>query len=72
MLYFFLLRHYKKTKSVTPLHAAHKNGSKYLHENYPLISLTSIVCKIGEKIVFDRTVKLWREIGLISDNRFGQ
>ena len=52
VLYFFLFRQYKKTKSVTSLHAPHKNGSKYLHENYLLISLTSMVCKIGEKKSF--------------------
>ena len=41
MLYFFLLLQYKKMKSVTSLQAAHKNGSKYLHENYPLLVKSS-------------------------------
>ena len=35
------------------------------------ISLTSIPCKIGEKIVFDRLFKFWREIDLINNNQFG-
>ena len=33
--------------------------------------LTSIVCKIGEKIVFDRLHKFWQETGLINNNQFG-
>ena len=49
----------------------HKKGSKSLKENYRPISLTSIVCKIGEKIVFDRLHKFWQETGLIYNNQFG-
>ena len=40
-----------KHADITPLH---KKGSESSRENYRLISLISIVCKIGEKIVFDR------------------
>ena len=72
VLYFFLFRQYKKTKSVTSLHAPQKNGSKYLHENYPLYPWLRWFVRSVKKIVFDWTVKLGREIGHISDNRFGQ
>lgn len=51
--------------------ALHKKGSKSSRENYRPISLTSIACKIGEKIVFDRMIKFWREIDLINSNQFG-
>ena len=57
-----------KHADITPLH---KKGSKSLRENYRPISLTSIVCKIGEKIVFDRLFKFWRENNLINNNQFG-
>ena len=40
---------------ITPLH---KKGSKSSRENYRPISLTSIACKIGEKIVLDRMITL--------------
>ena len=53
---------------ITPLH---KKGSKSSRENYRPISLTSIACKIGEKIIFDRMIKFWREIDLINSNQFG-
>ena len=53
---------------ITPLH---KKGSKSLRESYRPISLTSIVCKIGEKIVFDRLHKFWQETGLINNNQRG-
>ena len=49
----------------------HKKGSKSSRENYRPISLTSTACKIGEKIVFDRMIKLWREIDLVNSNQFG-
>ena len=35
------------------------------------MSLTSIVCKIGEKNVFDRLHKFWQQTGLINSNQFG-
>ena len=57
-----------KHADITPLH---KKGSKSSRENYRPISLTSIACKIGEKIVFDRMIKFWREIDLINNNQFG-
>ena len=43
-----------KRAVITPLH---KKGAKSSRENYRPISLTLIVCKIGEKIVFDRMTK---------------
>lgn len=42
-----------KNADITPLH---KKGSKSSRENYHPISLTLIVCRIGEKIVFDRMI----------------
>ena len=57
-----------KHADITPLH---KKGSKSSRENYRPTSLTSIACKIGEKIVFDRMIKFWREIDLINSNQFG-
>ena len=57
-----------KRADITPLH---KKGPKFLRENYRPISLTSIVCKIGEKIVFDSMIKFCREIDLINNNQFG-
>ena len=57
VLYFFLFRQYKKTKSVTSLHAPHKNGSKYLHENYSLYPWLRWFVRSVKKIVFDWTVK---------------
>ena len=57
-----------KHADITPLH---KKGSKSSRENHRPTSLTSIACKIGEKIVFDRMIKFWREIDLINSNQFG-
>ena len=57
-----------KHADITPLH---KKGSKSSGENYRPISLTSIVCKIGEKIVFDRMFNFWCETDLINNNQFG-
>ena len=66
--YSGLLPNEWKCADVTPLHI---KGSKSLRENYRPISLTSIVCKIGQKIVFDRLHKFWQETGLINNNQFG-
>lgn len=49
----------------------YKKGSKSSRENYRPISLTSIVCKIGEKIVFDRMFDFQHETDLINNNQFG-
>ena len=57
-----------KHADIKPLH---KKGSKSSRENYHPISLTSIVCKIGKKIVFDRMFNFWRETDLIKNNQFG-
>ena len=53
---------------ITPLH---KKDSKSLSENYRPISLTSIICEIGEKFVFDWMHTFWQETGLINNNQFG-
>ena len=45
-----------KLANITPIH---KKGPKNFRENYRQISLTSIVCKLGEKIVKDRLVNFW-------------
>ena len=62
------IKRLEKRRYHSPLH---KKGSKSSRENYRLISLTSIVCKIEEKIVFDRMTKFWQDIDLITNNQFG-
>ena len=57
-----------KHADITPLH---KKGSKSSRENYRPISLISIVCKIGEKIVFDGMFNFWHETDLINNKQFG-
>ena len=52
-------------------HRYTRKGSKSLRENYRPIFLTSIVRKIGEKIVFDSLHNFWQETGLINNNQFG-
>ena len=52
-------------------HYIKKVLNSYVSENYRPMSLTSIVCKIGEKIVFDRMIKFCREIDFINNNQFG-
>ena len=47
-----------------------KKGSKQSRENYRPISLTGIVCKIGEKIVRDRVLHFWQNINLLNANQF--
>ena len=44
--------------NVTPIH---KKGRKHKKENYPQVSLTSIVCKVAEKIVRSRVTAFWSE-----------
>lgn len=46
----------------------YKKGFKFLRENYCLIFFILIVCKICEKIVFDRMIKFWCEIDFINSN----
>jgi ribonucleases P/MRP protein subunit RPP40 len=53
---------------VTPLH---KKGSKNKSENYRPVSLTSVVCKILEKIVKDRLVNHLDKYKLIINSQHG-
>ena len=48
-----------KSADISPIH---KKGSKYKRENFCQISLTSIVCKIGEKIV--------RDLNILNEHQF--
>ena len=57
-----------KHADISPLH---KKGSKSSRENYHPISLTLTVCKIGEKIFFDRMFNFWHETDPINNNQFG-
>ena len=56
------LPHLWKLANITPLF---KKGSKTDRNNYRQISLTSIVCKIAEKIVKSRVMGFWRNINIL-------
>ena len=56
-----------KMADITPIH---KKGPKNKRENYRQISLTSIVCKVSEKVVQGRVVKFWRELHIFNPNQF--
>ena len=45
-----------KTVNIAPIH---KKKSKFIRKNYRQISLTSIISKVCEKIVRDRTFNFW-------------
>ena len=64
----YYLINWNALSDITPLH---KKDSKSLSENYRPISLTSIICEIGEKFVFDWMHTFWQETGLINNNQFG-
>ena len=49
----------------------HKKGNKHKKENYRQISLTSIVCKMAEKIVRSRITTFWSTHHVLSTNQFG-
>ena len=57
------LPHLWKLANITPLF---KKGSKTDRNNYRQISLTSIVCKIAEKIVKCRVMGFWRNINILN------
>ena len=61
------LPHLWKLANITPLF---KKGSKTDRNNYRQISLTSIVCKIAEKIVKSRVMDFWRNINILNPNQF--
>ena len=46
-----------KIANIVPVH---KKGRKDYRENYRQISLTSVACKVSEKIVKDRVVNFWQ------------
>ena len=54
-----------KSADISPIH---KKGSKHKRKNYRQISLTSIVCKIGENIVRDRLIKFWNDLNIVNIN----
>jgi len=61
------LPHLWKLANITPLL---KKGSKTDRNNYCQISLTSIVCKIAEKIVKSRVIDFWRNRNILNPNQF--
>ena len=61
------LPHLWKLANITPLF---KKGSKTDRNNYRRISLTSIMCKIAEKIVKSRGMDFWRDINILNPNQF--
>ncbi|CAB4039588.1 Hypothetical predicted protein, partial [Paramuricea clavata] len=56
-----------KTANITPIF---KKGSKNSRENYRQISLTGIICKIGEKVVRSRVLDFWYRMNILSENQF--
>ena len=61
------LPHLWKLANITPLF---KKGSKTDRNNYRQISLTSVVCKIVEKIVKSRVMDFWQNINIFNPNQF--
>ena len=57
-----------KLANIAPIH---KKNSKCKRENYRQISLTSIISKIAEKIVRDRSVEFWLSRKVFNENQFG-
>ena len=54
--------------NITPIH---KRGPKHKKENYRQVSLTSIVCKVAEKIVRSRVTAFWSEHPVLNPHQFG-
>ena len=57
-----------RSADIVPLQ---KKGSKHLREDFRPISLTSIVCKISEKIVRNRITSFLHNLDVINKNQFG-
>ena len=57
-----------KIANIVPVH---KKGRKDYRENYRQISLTSVACKVSEKIVKDRVVNFWQDLNVFNPNQFG-
>ena len=56
-----------KIANITPLH---KKGSKHSRNNYRQISLTSIIVKVGEKIVKNRVFHFWLDQNIFNPNQY--
>ena len=48
-----------------------KKGSKTDKENYRQIPLTSIACKVCEKIVKQHVINFWQDLGVLNVIQFG-
>ena len=57
-----------KIANIVPVH---KKGRKDCRENYRQISLSSIACKVSEKIAKDRVVNFWQALNVFNPNQFG-
>ena len=57
-----------KTANITPIH---KKGPKHTASNYRPISLTSILCKVMEKIIRDALLEYMEENGLFTNHQHG-
>ena len=60
--------HAWKQADIVPIH---KKGPKTNRENYSQVSLTSIACKVCEKIVKKRVVNFWQNLGIFNPIQFG-
>ena len=60
--------HAWKQADIVPIH---KKGPKTNRENYRQVSLTSIACKVCEKIVKKRVVNFWHNLGIFNPIQFG-
>ena len=57
-----------KQADIVPIH---KKGPKTDRENYRQIPLTSIACKVCEKIVKKRVINFWQSLGIFNPIQFG-
>ena len=60
--------HAWKLANIVPVH---KKGRKDCRDNYRQISLTSIACKVSEKIVKNRVVNFWQALNVFNPSQFG-
>ena len=56
-----------KIANIIPLH---KKGSKHSENNYKQISLTSIIVKVGEKIVKNQVSNFWLDQNIFNPNQY--
>ena len=57
-----------KKAIITPIH---KKGSKSIPDNYRPVSLTSVICKILEKLIRDQIMLYMKTYNLITDKQYG-